>query len=195
MAKGAYKAPRPFARRVVAATLAAVLVCLSTVATQAAQGDSTKAVEAGSKRTALSETGTANPYADFNNEQLAGLADVWQELDRDQRRWFFVEVRKRLVAKGGPPRIPIRSSARFGQVVRDRAGSVVRVDTVRVSEPLTSRPLEPKAGAEMDKDPRAYGLGFERRTAVRRAQERQSVVPRQASGTSRAVRPPPQGGH
>ena len=187
MAEGAYsapsKAPRSLGRQIAVATLAAVSLCLSSVASQAAQPNSAEA--------AVSEAGTANPYAELDNEQLAGLADIWQELDRDQRRWFFVEVRNRLVAKGGPPRIPIRSSARFGQVVRNRDGKVVRVEAVRVSERLASGI---DTGAATDKDPRAYGLGFERRTAVEHARERQTVAPQPASGTSRAVRPPPPGG-
>ena len=60
---------------------------------------------------------SANPYAGISNEQLADVADRWDGLNQDERRWFFVEVRKRLMATDGAPALPIGASARFGQVV------------------------------------------------------------------------------
>ena len=137
-----------------------------------------------------------NPYTGFSNEQLAGLADAWVELDRDERRWFFVEVRKRLTANGSAPEIPIRSSARFGQIVRNRDGTVVRIEAVRVTE---QRRRQPNA-REARRDPRAYGLGFERRRQVLGSPQAPTMRPRPASATvsKPAAAPdaasPPQGG-
>ena len=106
-----------------------------------------------------------NPYAMLTNEQLAGVADRWDALDQDQRRWFFAEVRKRLTADGGAADIPIRSNVRFGQVVRARDGTVVRIGKVEVAR-------QPRAAASRN-DPRAYGFGFERR----RSGQREPMIP------------------
>ena len=97
-----------------------------------------------------------NPYAGISNEELADLADRWDDLNQDERRWFFVEVRKRLIAGDGARTLPIGASARFGQVVRSQDGTVVRVETMRITEQTV----------DARDDPRAYGLGFERRLEV-----------------------------
>ena len=120
-----------------------------------------------------------NPYTAFSNEQLAGLADAWVELDRDERRWFFVEVRRRLTADGSAPEIPIRSSVRFGQIVRNRNGTVVRIEAVRVTGQRRGKPN----AREARRDPRAYGLGFERRRQVLGSPQVPTMQPRPASAT------------
>lgn len=114
--------------------------------------------------TAAADGVSANPYAGISNEQLAEVADRWEDLNQNQRRWFFVEVRKRLMATDGVPAIRIGASARFGQVVRNRDGSVVRIDTT----PGTARPA---GTTDARDDPRAYGLGFERRLEVQAGSE------------------------
>ena len=109
---------------------------------------------------ATSDDLSANPYAGISNEQLADVADRWDGLSQDEQRWFFVEVRKRLMATDGAPELPIGPSARFGQVVRNRDGTVARIEAMR--------PTAQGAGtANAGDDPRAYGLGFERRLEVR----------------------------
>lgn len=102
---------------------------------------------------------SANPFAGISNEQLADVADRWATLNQDEQRWFFVEVRKRLMATDGAPEIPIGASARFGQVVRNRDGTVTRVTA------------QPAATTDARDDPRAYGLGFERRLKVQAGSE------------------------
>lgn len=108
---------------------------------------------------AASDGLSVNPYAGISNERLADVADRWAALNQDERRWFFVEVRKRLMATDGAPAIPIGASARFGQVVRNRDGTVTRIETTRAT-------AEPAATTNARDDPRAYGLGFERRLEV-----------------------------
>ena len=102
---------------------------------------------------------SANPYAGISNEQLADVADRWRALNQDERRWFFVEVRKRLMASDGAPALPIGASSRFGQVVRSRDGTVTRIETMRAT-------AQPAGTRDARNDPRAYGLGFERRFEV-----------------------------
>lgn len=58
-----------------------------------------------------------NPYSKLSNEQLGTLAGTFDDLDRDQRRWFLTEVRKRMSAKGEGPRIEVDQDDRFGRVV------------------------------------------------------------------------------
>ena len=128
------------------------------VETSAAESDTPlAAVRLSPQRpTAASDSLPGNPYAGISNEQLADVADRWDVLNQDERRWFFVEVRKRLMATDGAPEIPIGPSARFGQVVRNRDGTVARIETTRVT-------AQPAAATGARDDPRAYGLGFERR--------------------------------
>ena len=58
-----------------------------------------------------------NPYSKLSNEQLGALAGTFEDLDRDQRRWFLTEVRKRMSDKGEGPRIQVDRDDRFGRVV------------------------------------------------------------------------------
>lgn len=58
-----------------------------------------------------------NPYSTLSNEQLGTLAGTFDDLNRDQRRWFLTEVRKRMSAKGEGPRIQVDQRDRFGRVV------------------------------------------------------------------------------
>ena len=128
---------------------------------------------------AASDGVQANPYAGITNEQLADVADRWPTLNRDERRWFFVEVRRRLIAGDGARTLPIGASARFGQVVRGRDGTrVVDGETMGATERT----------ADVGEDPRAYGLGFERRLEVKGGPARS---PRGAPGpTPASVRLP-----
>ena len=103
---------------------------------------------------------STNPYAGISNEELADVADRWDALNQDERRWFFAEVRKRLMATNGVPELPIGPDARFGQVVRNRDGTVAHIEAMRPT-------AQPAGTAKAGDDPRAYGLGFERRLEVR----------------------------
>ena len=125
---------------------------------------------------------STNPYAGISNEELADVADRWDDLNRDERRWFFVEVRKRLIAGDGARTLPIGASARFGQVVRSPDGTVVRVEAMRDTEQTV----------DARDDPRAYGLGFERRLEV---QGGSALSPEGGPGpTPASVRLPVRGG-
>ena len=133
---------------------------------------------------AASEGLSANPYAGISNEQLADVADRWEALNQDERRWFFVEVRKRLMATDGARPISIGASARFGQVVRNRDGTMARIET-RVT-------AQPAATTDARDDPRAYGLGFERRLEVQAGSDGSPTpasVRTPASGHQRPAKP------
>ena len=146
-------------------------------------------LSAGPASAAEARTPSTNPYAVLTNEQLAVVADRWQALNQDERRWFFAEVRKRLVADDGAAGIPIRSSARFGQVVRARNGdaAVVRIDPAEAEGQRRVR------AAAARTDSRAYGFGFERRRGgqgeptipTRRAEPLPAAVPRPPAAVPR----------
>lgn len=58
-----------------------------------------------------------NPYSKLSDDQLGTLAGTFEDLDRDERRWFLTEVRKRMSGKGEGPRIQVDRDDRFGRVV------------------------------------------------------------------------------
>lgn len=134
------------------------------VETGAAESDTPLAAARLSAPRPTAASGPANPYGGISNEELADVADRWDALNQDERRWFFVEVRKRLMATDGTPTIPLGTSARFGQVVRNRDGTVVRIETTRVTP-------QRAATTPARDDPRAYGLGFERRLDLQAGSE------------------------
>lgn len=63
--------------------------------------------------------GGVNPYSKLSNEQLGALTRTFEDLDRDQRRWFLTEVRKRMSAKGTRPQIEVGKDDRFGHAGRN----------------------------------------------------------------------------
>ena len=163
--------------------MATVVVLAFPIASLASEVVNGVANQPGSAPSPRAPSGAANPYAGISNERLADVADRWQALDQDQRRWFFVEVRKRLMAADGAPTIPIGPNARFGQVVRNRDGTVVRV------EPQVG--AQPAGTTDSRGDPRAYGLGFERRLEVQAGAEGRSGPTRRSVRLPAAGQPPP----
>ena len=94
-----------------------------------------------------------NPYSTLSNEQLGTLAGTFEDLDRDQRRWFLTEVRKRMSAKGEGPRIEVDQGDRFGRVVNQVGGADQKPRETR-NPVRTSPPDEERADAT-----KVYGTG------------------------------------
>ena len=94
-----------------------------------------------------------NPYSTLSNEQLGTLAGTFEDLDRDQRRWFLTEVRKRMSAKGEGPRIEVDQGDRFGRVVNQVGGADQKPRETRIPV-RTSPPDEERADAT-----KVYGTG------------------------------------
>lgn len=96
-----------------------------------------------------------NPYSKLSNEQLGSLAGTFEDLDRDQRRWFLTEVRKRMSAKGEGPRIQVDQDDRFGRVV-----SRVRHNDGEPRE--TQNPVARSPADEESANPtKVYGTGVQ----------------------------------
>ena len=94
-----------------------------------------------------------NPYSQLSNEQLGTLAGTFEELDRDQRRWFLTEVRKRMSGKGDGPEIQVAKDDRFGRVVPS-------VDPANEASPDVRKPGgAPSSAIESVERPKVYGTG------------------------------------
>ena len=115
-----------------------------------------------------------NPYSKLSNEQLGTLAGTFEDLDRDQRRWFLTEVRKRMSAKDEGARIRVDRDDRFGRVV-SKVGRANR-------EPSQTRNPTDEESADATK---VYGTGLRSRgeeTADVPTPTRQSEDPPEQSG-------------
>ena len=95
-----------------------------------------------------------NPYSKLSNEQLGSLAGTFENLDRDQRRWFLTEVRKRMSAKGEDPQIEVDKDDRFGRVVSKDGDADPHPGKVR--NPVGASP----AGDERAEPAKVYGTGL-----------------------------------
>ena len=97
----------------------------------------------------------SNPYSKLSNEQLGTLAGTFDDLDRDQRRWFLTEVRKRMSGKGKSPRIQVDQDDRFGRVVS-------KVSHAHQGPRGTVNAIEASPAGEGSADPaKVYGTGLQ----------------------------------
>ena len=99
-----------------------------------------------------------NPYSTSSDAELTHFAADWESLSEDQRRALLTEMRTRMEAKtdSGAPVIEIRAQRRYGRLVRQPDGSVVRVETTE--QIVRYGVAEPSEAAD-----RAFGVGFEHR--------------------------------
>ena len=122
-----------------------------------------------------------NPFAQFSDEQLSDLGGRWETMDDEERRWYFVEMRKRMAANGEPTRIPVSSRARFGRILED-ASAVLGVEALELYDDalgIDAVPQRPpiRAGLKTPVPQRApnadageaearegFGTGFEHRS-------------------------------
>jgi hypothetical protein len=99
------------------------------------------------------------PYASYSNDALTGLAAEWDTLDVHERRALLTEVRQRMARSRSPddaPKIQIRTERRFGRIIRQPDGRVVRIETRIVQ-------VRPATESELAARGDGYGVGFERR--------------------------------
>lgn len=102
----------------------------------------------------------ANPYHGHSDAQLTDLAAGWESLSEDDRRALLTEMRARMAAKKDGTRIiAIKTQRRYGRMVRQPDGSVVRIET---TEQLVRYRRVADDAAEAVSRP--FGVGFEART-------------------------------
>ncbi|MYE82120.1 MAG: hypothetical protein F4X36_09830 [Gammaproteobacteria bacterium] len=106
---------------------------------------------------ALPAAADPNPYAEYSDDQLTRVAADWEALGSEERRDFFLEMRRRMAEHGRGQAMPVEVRRRFGRTVRGPDGSVVHIEQV---VRIRSRPAEEAASGEGPDD---YGKGFERR--------------------------------
>ena len=131
-------------------------------------------------------------YAAKSDEELTALSAQWQELPSLNRQVLLREVKLRMARqRGRKGSVQIRTERRFGRLLRQADGSVVRVETrvVRV------RPAEAADRVESTGDQTspvhmrksAYGAGFERRSAPKSASKPVTSPLESVSSTVRSV--------
>ncbi len=104
-------------------------------------------------------------YAAYSNESLTALAAQWDTLNVHQRRALLTEVRQRMARRGAQSAgvIKIRTERRYGRIIRQPDGRVIRIETQVVH-------VRPATEAEVLASRSAgFGVGFERRSGTRRA--------------------------
>jgi hypothetical protein len=118
---------------------------------------------------------TKNPYADRSDEELTALAASWDALGQHERRSLLTEMKRRMARKGDHSGvIRIRTERRYGRIIRQPDGRVIRIETQVVHvRPLDEDDIEEPAR-------QGYGVGFERRVALRGQAE---IVVQQQSET------------
>jgi hypothetical protein len=119
-----------------------------------------------------------NPYGDRSDDELTALAASWDSLDKLQRRALLTEMKLRMARRGASDEnavIHIRTERRYGRIIRQADGRVIRIETQVVHvRPLDDDERQVRQG---------FGVGFERRVA-RREQDR-GVAGEQVMGQQR----------
>ncbi len=127
-------------------------------------------------------------YAAKTDAELTELSSTWQTLQPLERRVLLREVKMRMARQQGRQGVlRIRTERRFGRVVRQPDGSVVRLETrvvqVRKAPPSHGRSPQQTADVPLNQLPvrisgrvaaganglRQYGTGYSRRQNVRSA--------------------------
>jgi len=104
----------------------------------------------------------ASPYGNRSDGELSALAASWDSLDQHQRRALLTEMQRRMVASGGRKGvIRIRTERRYGRIVRQSDGRVIRIEAQVVH-------VRPLVAEDLGQGRQGFGVGFERRVAGRR---------------------------
>lgn len=119
-------------------------------------------------RAAAEERAAADRYERLSDERLTALAADWDELDRHQRRALLTEMKVRMARNGKRGDvIHIRTERRYGRIVRQPDGRLVRIET----QVVHVRPLD----LDDPEGRHSFGVGFEQRVA--RREERRAETP------------------
>jgi hypothetical protein len=116
-----------------------------------------------------------NPYAARSDEELTVLAANWDALGQTERRALLTEMKRRMARKGDHSGvIRIRTERRYGRIIRQPDGRVIRIET----QVVHVRPLDE---GDIEQARQGYGVGFERRVA--RRGEAEALSPEQPDDT------------
>jgi hypothetical protein len=119
-------------------------------------------------------------YSDKTDRELTELAAGWEGLTEEQRRALLTEIKSRMHASADKhPVLKIQTERRYGRIVRQPDGSLVRIET-------TEHVVRFQALPE-DAGDRPFGLGFEQRVVAGGAPESANEAARPAP----PLNPPP----
>ena len=101
----------------------------------------------------------ATLYAKKTDRELTELAAGWEVLSEEQRRALLTEIKARMHTNSGKvPVLTIKTERRYGRIVRQPDGSLVRIET---TEHVVRYQTMPEDAAD-----RAFGVGFEQRSVA-----------------------------
>ncbi|HEY6600063.1 MAG TPA: hypothetical protein VIZ30_12145 [Pseudomonadales bacterium] len=102
---------------------------------------------------------SATLFADKTDRELTELAAGWEALSEAERRALLTEIKARMHTNSGKvPVLTIKTERRYGRIVRQPDGSLVRIETTE--HVVRYQPL-PEDAAD-----RAFGVGFEQRSGA-----------------------------
>ena len=133
-----------------AAALAALLVLATGASALAADGD--------------------NIYRAYTDAELSEMAPDWQSLTSEERRDYFVEIRRRMAEAGqrgtrrAVPAVGTVGERRFGRIIPQPDGSVLHIEGVVRYRGRDTTQTETPPG---------YGTGFEQRVEQKTAERDQ----------------------
>ncbi len=134
---------------------------------------------AGESRSVSSAVSAEADYRSFSDQELTAQAAQWDALDKHQRRALLTEMKSRMArgGRGGEPVLHIRTERRYGRLIRQPDGRVIRIETnvVRV------QPVTPEMLARV-RARGGFGVGFERRLGI----DRESLEARAAAADGMA---------
>lgn len=107
-----------------------------------------------------------NIFQEYTDEKLSEIAADWESLTTEERRDYFIEVRRRMAEAGerraDPARLPqVVGERRFGRIIPQPDGSVLHIEgVVRYRGGGTGTPGTDTSQTDTPPD---YGTGFEQR--------------------------------
>ncbi len=102
---------------------------------------------------------SATLFADKTDRELTELAAGWEALSEAERRALLTEIKARMHTNSGKvPVLTIKTERRYGRIVRQPDGSLVRIET---TEHVVRYQRLPEDTAD-----RAFGVGFEQRSGA-----------------------------
>ena len=124
----------------------------------------------------------ATLYVDKTDRELTELAAGWEALSEEQRRALLTEIKSRMHTNAGKrPVLTIETERRYGRLVRQPDGSLVRIETTE--HVVRYRVLPEDASGHL------FGVGFEQRSVAGGPPAADAA--RKASEAVTASEPPP----
>ena len=125
---------------------------------------------------------SATLFAEKTDRELTELAAGWEALSEAERRALLTEIKARMHTNSGKvPVLTIKTERRYGRLVRQPDGSLLRIET---TEHVVRYQALPEGAAD-----RPFGVGFEQRSVAGGAPSPESATP-EPDPASPAMQPP-----